>query len=203
VSAHTPYDAITVVGERRDLELMREAVQADAEGQRALLEGRRTEARAAFSAAAELYRESWRNAPAGAYGRLVGMLKSSILAGRGEPAARFALEELGQAPADSRTAAYAQAIAASVVADGAIVTDAAGRMRGGSKALDRTADALTALAAGDQARYSDALGEIVADFEQRTEHLTGVPIADTAVMLERLAVPQGLETTISSPLLPR
>jgi hypothetical protein len=192
-----------VVGGRRDLELMREAVEADAQGQHALLEARATDACVAFSAAAALYRESWQNAPSGAYGRLVGMLKSSILAGQGDPAARFALEELAQAPADSRTAAYAQAIAASLVGDDATVADAAGRMRGGSEALDRTADALAALAAGDQARYSRALGEIVADFEHRTEHLTGVPIADTAVMLERLAAPRGLETGISSPLLPR
>jgi hypothetical protein len=41
---------------------------------------------------------------------------------------------------------------------------------------------------------------IVADFEGRDEHLTGVPIADTALMLERLA--GGLASRPASPLLP-
>jgi uncharacterized protein len=42
----------------------------------------------------------------------------------------------------------------------------------------------------------------VADFETREEHLTGVPIADTALVLERLAEPRGLAVYPLSPLLP-
>ena len=47
---------------------MTAAVERDGEGQRALLAGDRAGARAAFAAAADLYRESWVQAPATAYG---------------------------------------------------------------------------------------------------------------------------------------
>ena len=65
-------------------------------------------------------------------------------------------------------------------------------MHAGGEAFARTADALGALAAGDRAAYDPALRAIVADFEARDAHLTGVAIADTAIMLDRLAEPRGL-----------
>jgi hypothetical protein len=188
---------------RRDLELMTEAIEADADGQRALLAARGSEARDAFRAASELYRESWEHAPPRSYGRLVGMLKAAILADEGKEAARYARAALASDGGESSTAAYAEAIAALALGDDCAVADAVARLRDGSDALGRTADALAALAEGDQHAYTAALEEIVTDFEQRTEHLTGVAIADTAVMLERLAAPRGMTTSISSPLLPR
>ena len=66
----------------------------------------------------------------------------------------------------------------------------------------RAAAAIDALAAGDTAAYGDAVAAIVADFEGRDEHLTGVAIADTALMLERLAEARGMASRPSSPLLP-
>jgi hypothetical protein len=47
-----------------------------------------------------------------------------------------------------------------------------------------------------------AVAAIVADFESRSEHLTGVPIADTALMLERLAAERGIGAGLDSPLAP-
>jgi hypothetical protein len=44
---------------------------------------------------------------------------------------------------------------------------------------------------------------IVRDFEARTDHLTGVAIADTALVLERLAAPRGLAAGVESVVLPR
>jgi hypothetical protein len=188
---------------RHDLELMDEAVRCDADGQRALLARRSREASRAFAAASELYRESWEAAPPGAYGRLVGMMKAAILAGLGPAEAGYARAALFGAPADSTTAAYAEAIAALVQGDDQSALASAQRARDGSPALERTADALAALGERDQQAYARALGEIVADFEQRTEHLTGVPIADTALMLERLAADRGMSADVVSPLLPR
>jgi hypothetical protein len=75
-------------------------------------------------------------------------------------------------------------------------------MREGSDAFGRTAAAIEALADGDAAAYTAALREIVADFESRSEHLTGVPIADTALMLELLAEDRGITGGIQSALLP-
>jgi hypothetical protein len=188
---------------RRDLELMTEAIEADADGQRALLAGRSSEARDAFRTASKLYRESWEHAPPRSYGRIVGMLKAAILSGEGQDAARYARAALAGDGAESPTGAYAEAIAALALGDDHAVGDPVARLRDGSEAHGRTADAIAALAEGDQRAYDAALAEIVADFEQRTEHLTGVAIADTAVMLERLAAPRGMATSISRPLLPR
>jgi hypothetical protein len=47
-----------------------------------------------------------------------------------------------------------------------------------------------------------ALAAIVRDFEERTEHLTGVAIADTALMLSELARRRGMAVAIESPVLP-
>ena len=75
-------------------------------------------------------------------------------------------------------------------------------MREGSPAFGRAADAIAALAAGDADAYASAVRAIVSDFEGREEHLTGVPVADTALMLERLAEPRGLAAHPASALLP-
>ena len=53
-------------------------------------------------------------------------------------------------------------------------------------AFERTGRALAALA-GRIGGYAAALDEIVADFEARDQHLSGVAVADTALVLERLA----------------
>jgi hypothetical protein len=66
----------------------------------------------------------------------------------------------------------------------------------------RGADAIAALADRDPEAYGAAIAAIVDDFAGREAHLTGVPIADTALMLERLAQPRGLACRLASPLLP-
>jgi hypothetical protein len=76
-------------------------------------------------------------------------------------------------------------------------------MRGASDAFDRTAAAIDALVAGDEDAYRSALEAIVEDFAGRDAHLTGVPIADTAAMLERLAAARGIDSGVRSPLLPQ
>ena len=43
---------------------------------------------------------------------------------------------------------------------------------------------------------------IVRDFEGRDAHLTGVPVADTAMLMEALAAPRGLAAHPASPLMP-
>ena len=40
------------------------------------------------------------------------------------------------------------------------------------------------------------------DFEERAEHLTGVAIADTALMLEVLGRRRGMVVAVESPVLP-
>lgn len=181
---------------------MREALELEAQAQRLALEGASEQASEAFLAAAERYRASWELASPTSYGRLVGMLKAGILAGAGEREATYVREQLRDVPAGSPTAAYALAICALLAGDDAAAQAHALAMREGAEPFARAADAITALARHDDASYAAALGAIVADFAERSEHLTGVAIADTALMMERLAARRGMSAHLSSPLLP-
>jgi hypothetical protein len=75
-------------------------------------------------------------------------------------------------------------------------------MLDGSDAFIRAAEAIAAIAARKPEDYERALRAIVEDFEGRSEHLTGVPIADTAVMLDRLAEPRGMAVHPASAVVP-
>lgn len=187
------------VGHRAELA---SALAYDSDAQRELLAGDVPAARVAFGHAASHYRASWELAPPGSYGRLVGMLKAAILAGPAHDDARFASEQLDSAPPGSPTAAYARALAALVLGDDDTASRLAETMRPGSDAFARAARALAALANRDAAAFGDALAEIVRDFEGRSEHLTGVAIADTALVLRELALRRGLAVSVPSPLLP-
>jgi hypothetical protein len=181
---------------------MMAAVERDGAGQRALLDSDRDTARAAFAEAAELYRQSWEVAPPSAYGRLVGLLKSSILAGGGVEEASYVRATLGDRDPESATASYAQALAALILESDEDARVWALRMGAGTDAFGRTGEAMVALAARDEGAYAVALREIVRDFEQRPAHLTGVAIADTALMLSELGGRRGMAVAIDSPVLP-
>jgi hypothetical protein len=186
---------------------MRSALELEARAQRLALDGAKDQARETFLAAAESYRASWELASPTSYGRLVGMLQASILAGGGDREAAYAREQLGELASgstkrDSATGAYALAICALVQEDDAAAARWAGAMRGASDAFDRAAEAISALAERDEGRYEAAVRAIVRDFERRAEHLTGVPIADTALMLEQLGGRRGMSAHVSSALLP-
>lgn len=184
-------------------ELMGSAIERDGAGQRALLAGDAAGARQAFAEAAELYRRSWEAASATSYGRLIGMLKSAVLAGGGEPEARYAEAQLAENDADTPAAAYTHALAALILGEGPAARRWSERMRPGGEAFIRTAAAISALAAGDGNDYTKALRQIVRDFEARAKHLTGVAIADTALMLQQLAARRGLAAQLRSEVLPQ
>lgn len=183
-------------------QLLTAAIERDGNAHRELLEGHTEAARGEFAAAANLYRESWDVAPPRAYGRLVGMLKSSVLAGGGDEEAGFARDALLDADVESATANYARAIAALIAGDDEDARVWAARLSDAPDAFARTGEAIAALATHDGPRYEAALRAIVSDFESRSAHLTGVAIADTAVMLQVLAGRRGLKAVIDSPVLP-
>ena len=161
---------------------MREAIAADGEAHRALLAGE--DARLALRRAADAYRVSWEAAPPRSFGRLVGYAKASILAG--ENPAPYVREQL-HGEADSPPSSWALALAALADGDDEAARRAADGMLAGSEAFGRAAGAVAALARRDRQAYAGMVAAIVNDFERREEHLTGVPIADTALVLERLA----------------
>jgi hypothetical protein len=171
------------------------ALAAEAEGYRALLAGR--DARPALIAARDAYLASHAESAPASWGRLVGALKMAILAGDGaEPIARRALVEVGEARTPA--SAYLRALAQATVGER---PDVATMLAAGDP-FARTGRALQALGAGDRPAYAAALGEIVADFEARDQHLSGVAIADTALVLERLAAPRGMAVRPTGPLVP-
>lgn len=182
-------------------EILADAIRTERDAHRHLLAGDAEAGTAAMREAAQLYRASWEVAPPRSYGRLIGMLKAALIGGAGAPEAAYARAAIGAAP-DSPPSCYALAIAALVEGDDDVAAQAADGMRSGSPAFVRAADAVTALAHRDAGAYAAAVQAIVADFEGRDEHLTGVPIADTALMLERLAEPRGLAAHPASAVLP-
>jgi hypothetical protein len=189
-----------VAGDRhRELQAL--AVEADAVAQRCLMAGDRASADAHLREAERRYRESWEAAPPGGYGRLVGMLKAAILRGDAGDAAAYARRALADG-SESPTAAYALALACLAAADDGAGADAAARMATGGEAFERAAAGLGALGRRDAPAYAAALRAVLDDFEERDEHLTGVRIADTALVLERLAAARGLAQYPASPLLP-
>jgi hypothetical protein len=151
--------------------------------------------------ASRLYRRSWEVASPTSYGRLIGMLKAAVIAGDASSAAAYARTQLPD-PVETPAACYALAIAALVEGDDSAAPAAIAGMRTGSEPFVRAADAIDGLADRDADRYAVAVAAILADFEGREEHLTGVPIADTAIMLERLADARHMACRPLSPLLP-
>jgi hypothetical protein len=187
--------------EGKHAELLNAAVATDGTGFAAMLAGRSDEGRRRMADAAALYRASWEAAPPRSYGRLVAYLKSAVLSGDAAEAADYVVAQLAGA-CDSPTSCYAVALAALLRDDDATAADAAGRMGDGGDAFARAGEALGALAARDASRYATAVAAIVADFESRAAHLTGVPIADTAMLMEALAEPRGLAVHPASELVP-
>jgi hypothetical protein len=187
--------------EREQQRLLRAALEREAEAQELLLSGDRDAATAAYREVAELYRRSWEAAHARAFGRLVGYLKAALLAGDGEAEAAYVRTQLGEA-ADSPSSGYAIALAALVAGEDELAVRGAAAMREDSPAFGRAADAIEAIAREDGSAFQAALEGIVADFEARAEHLTGVAFADTALVLSRLAAKRGIAAELRSPLLP-
>jgi hypothetical protein len=187
-------------GEHRDL--MIAAIAAEGEAHAALLAGDSAAAGAAYARAVEGYRASWALAPPKSYGRLVGLLKAAVIGGDAGPAADEVRAALDGDPdaAGSPVASYVLAVAALVAGDDDAVAPLADVMEPRGGAFERTATALRALAAGDGAAYAAAAAAIEADFAAREDHLTGVAIADTAIMLELIARERGLAAELDSPL---
>jgi hypothetical protein len=138
-----------------------------------------------FREAAVWYRTSYELAPRTSYGRLVGMLKAAVLGGGGSEEAalvRRLLPDGGSSP----TSWYAVAIAGLIAGDAPLAVRAAEEMRGGGDAFARAADAIAAIAGRDEVAARRAITAIEDDFAARDAHLTGVAIADTAMLFATL-----------------
>jgi len=188
----------------RQKQLVRAAMAAGGAGLARLMQGRGGEATGWFARSAERYRESWPDAPAGSWGRLIGALKARILAGDWGGAASDARWALEQDPAggDSPIGAYAAALARLILEDDAPASELAEILRGADAFPAPVATAIAGLAAGHAETYADGCGALLAFFESREAYLEDIPVADTVIVFEALAERRGLATRPRSQLLP-
>jgi hypothetical protein len=156
--------------------------------------------------AAARWRESW-DAGEGreSWGRPIGALKASLLAGD-EPSveelARWALE-VGSATAESPIGRYAGTLALLALGRFAEARHVAESLRERDDFPHDVADALAFIAAADLIGYIDAVESVVESFETREEYLEEMRVADTALVLQLLAGRRGIDQPLpASPVLP-
>ena len=191
-------------GERADLHLAGIASASWAEGLCLLMLGRRREAATALRRAAAEYAESESVAPPGSWGRPLASLRCRLLAAAVEGAAADARRILavGAEEEASPIARYAAALALLALGEERRAAALAAGLRGRDDFPPPVADALHAIAERDEPAYRLAAAAVLRSFEERDAFLEDVPVADTVVVLERLAGPRGLRVELRSPLLP-
>lgn len=176
-------------GETRELDerqLVQLANSAWAAGLSLLMAGDREDARKWLRRSADRYRESW-DAGDGtdAWGRPIGAMKALLIAGEdASDAARWALDA-GAAEAESPIGRYAGALALLVLDR----DDEAGSLVAtlGEDFPRDVGDALTALSVYDADAYAAAAERMLRSFEEQTQFLEDIPVADTKLALDVLA----------------
>jgi hypothetical protein len=198
--------AVESDADARQKQVVRTANAALGAGLGLLMAGDENEARRWLLRAAGLYRKSYDEAPPGSWGRLLGALKMRLLAGDDEGSmsdARWALAQ-GPAAAESPIGRYAAVLALLVLGEDEQAEAIASGLR--SEHAERfprdVADALAGICARDADLYEDGLARTLRSFETRDAYLEDVPIADTVLVLERLAARRGLAVHPTSSLLP-
>jgi hypothetical protein len=185
-------------------QLTRMGNAAGAAGLSLLMAGDRAAANEWFGRAADRYRESYGDAPAGSWGRPIGAVKARVLAGDWDGAARdatWALDE-GAAASDSAIGRYAACLASLVLGrweDARVLADGLRIHDGFPHAVG---DSLAAIAADDPIGYIEGIEAVLESFETRAEFLEDIPVADTVIVLQALAARRGLTAPLSSPFLP-
>jgi hypothetical protein len=172
-------------------QLVQLANAAWAAGLSLLMAGDREDAMEWLRRAAARYRESWDVGGATeSWGRPIGAMKALLIAGDdADEHARWALDA-GAAASESPIGRYAGVLALLVLGR----DDEAGVLAGtlGDEFPADVAAALTALAARDAEGFRSAVTAVRRSFETRADFLEDVPVPDTALALEALAVRRGL-----------
>jgi len=193
-------------GEARDLD-QRQLTQlgnaAWSAGLSLLMARRSDEAADWLRRSAERYRESWEGAPPDSWGRPIAAMKALLLAGDdATEAARWALDA-GAAAAQSPIGRYAGTLALLMLGDDVGARALGSTLRDLDDFPQPVADALVELAGADPVDYALSLDRIVESFEERSEFLEDVPVADTVLVLQRLAAARDLAADLEpSPVLP-
>jgi hypothetical protein len=159
-----------------------------------LMSGRADAARAWFEEAASAWRESWADATPTSWGRPIGVVKSLVLAGDdvgAAEAAEWALS-LGSEEAESPVGRYAAALALLALDRFADARRTAASIRERDDFPRDVADALALIAAEDVVGYAEAVESVLESFETRDGYLEEIAVADTVLVLQRLAARRGI-----------
>jgi hypothetical protein len=168
------------------------------------MDGREDESRDWLRTAARRYRESWdAGAPPDSWGRPIAAMKALLLAGDdAKDAARWALDA-GAGDAASPIGRYAAALALLVLGEDVEARAVGSTLRNDEAFPMAVADALVTVAAADRAGYLLAIEDILESFERRDGFLEDVRVADTVLVLQRLARERDCDVELRpSPLLP-
>jgi hypothetical protein len=130
-------------------------------------------------------------------------MKALLLAGDdASEAARWALDA-GAATAESPIGRYAGTLALLVLGDNVGARILGTTLRDTTDFPPAVADALVEVAGADRVDYQIALEDILESFEHRTDFLEDTPVADTVLVLQRLAAARDLAVDLGpSPMLP-
>ena len=169
-----------------------------------LMDGNRHSAQEWFARAAERYRESYADAPPSSWGRPIGILKASLLAGDWENAAVDAHWTLEQdaAAAASPIGRYAACLAFLILGRDDEARPIADGLRTNADFPAQVGDALATIAAQDPLGYTEAIEAVLESFERRDGYLEDLPVADTVMVLQALAERRDMAAGLTSPLLP-
>jgi hypothetical protein len=187
----------------RQKQLTRMGNAAGGAGLALLMEGRAEEAGEWFARAAERYRESFADAPSGSWGRLIGAIKSRVLAEDWDGARADAAWALEQNLAESPIGRYAASLALLVLDRDVEARPVAGSIREREDFPHAVADALATLSASDRLGYIGAVEAVLESFETREEYLEDIPVADTVIVLQALAGRRDIAAELDSALLPQ
>jgi hypothetical protein len=194
-------------GTGRDLDqrqLTQVANAAWAAGLCLLMADRPDEARDWLRTAARRYRESWdAGAPADSWGRPIAAMKALLITGDdATDAAQWALDA-GAAGAESPIGRYAAGLALLVLGDDVQARIVGSTLRDHDDFPQAVADAVVTVAATDRAGYLLAVEDILESFEERSEFLEDVRVADTVLVFQALAKARDCDVDLpQSELLP-
>ena len=168
-----------------------------------VMDGRRDEGRDWLRTAARRYRESWdAGAPADSWGRPIAAMKAVLVAG--DDAREYATWALaaGARDAASPIGRYAAALALLVLGED-VDAQALGAQLCEADFPRDVAAAVATIAASDRAGYLLAIEDVLDSFEQRSEFLEDVRVADTVLALQALAEERDVDVALRpSQLLP-
>ena len=131
-------------------------------------------------------------------------MKARLIAGDFEGAradARWAIE-VGAGESESPIGRYAAALARLVLAEDAAAAALVPTFAEAESIPPAVSGSLGALAANDASAYEGAIRALVLDFEAREEFLEDVPVADTVLALQALAVERAISVSLTSSVLP-